>query len=318
MGTFGGRKLVLLATAALVSVLSGAQGTRAQTPFTSITVFGESYADRGNFSCFTTLGFANCPYPSHNPYPANPPSDATQIVPFSYKLQQLYGIPNSAAFDYAIAGSTAYSGQNGLSETAQVNSFVANGGHLGPSDLVAVQFIGNDGLNSAIVQNITHVPTAFDTGNPVTDAQNEAARDAANIQKLVNVGAQNIAFLSPGNLTLIPIGQTGLLGTAPFQASFNAYYKHGIYCASKRSQTLFAFGYSHLPVQSDGPGAAARYQSNDVWIPDFAKRVQAGWPAFHRSGIWIGRALHAEPDRRADDGDAARRCRAGNGRKLRG
>jgi outer membrane lipase/esterase len=224
MGTFKARTLVLLSTAAMLCQFGEMDAASAQTPFTSITVFGESYADRGNFSCFTTLGFANGPYPRQTPYPANPPSDATRIVPFSYKLQQLYGIPNSAAFDYAVAGSTAYSGQNGLSETAQVDTFVANGGHFGSSDLIAVQFIGNDGLNPSIVQNITHVPTAFDTGNPVTDAQNEAARDAANIQKLVNVGAQNIAFLSPGNLTLIPIGQTGLLGTAPFRASFNAYY----------------------------------------------------------------------------------------------
>lgn len=35
-------------------------------------------------------------------------------------LQQLHGLPNSAAFDYAISGATAYSGANGLGETAQV------------------------------------------------------------------------------------------------------------------------------------------------------------------------------------------------------
>jgi hypothetical protein len=211
MGTFKTRTLVLLSTAALLCRFGEMDAASAQTPFTSITVFGESYADRGNVSCFTALGFANCPYPSHNPYPANPPSDATQIVPFSYKLQQLYGLSNSAAFDYAISGATAYSGFNGLSETAQVNAFIANGGHLGPTDLVTAQFIGNDGFNSAIVGNITHIPTAFDTGNPVTDAQNEAARDAANVQKLVNAGARNIALLGPGNITLKPIGQSGQL-----------------------------------------------------------------------------------------------------------
>ena len=85
----------LLSTAAILSACATGSA-QAQTQFTSITVFGESYADRGNLSCFIAKGFANCPYPSHNPFPANPPSDATQIVPFSYKLQQLYGIPNSA------------------------------------------------------------------------------------------------------------------------------------------------------------------------------------------------------------------------------
>jgi outer membrane lipase/esterase len=220
---FGYSQRSLISAAAAVLFWCVAGSANAQTQFTSITVFGESYADRGNVSCFTAIGFASCPYPSHNPYPANPPSDATQIVPFSYKLQQLYGIPNSAAYDYAIAGSTAYSGAFGLSETAQVNAFINSGGHFGPSDLVAVQFIGNDGLNSAIVQNITHVPTAFDTGNPVVDAQNEAARDTANVQKLVNAGLKTIAWLGPGDVALKPIGQAAPLGTPAFQSSFHAY-----------------------------------------------------------------------------------------------
>lgn len=218
----------LMASAALLTVFANPETARAQTKFTSITVFGESYADRGNLSCFIANGFANCPYPSHNPFPSNPATDTTQIVPFSLKLQQLYGISNSAAFDYAIAGSTAYSAPppgNGLSETAQVNAFINSGGHFGPSDLVAVQFIGNDGLNSALVQNVTHVPTAFDTGNPVVDAQTEAARDTANFQKLVNAGLKTIAWLAPGDVALKPIGQApSFLGTAGFQASFHAYY----------------------------------------------------------------------------------------------
>src|ERR1700759_5012324 len=220
--TFRGSWRGVLSTTAIL-FCCGVGSANAQTQFTSITVFGESYADRGNVSCFTALGVANCPYPSHNPYPANPPTDATQIVPFSYKLQQLYGLPNSAAYDYAISGATAYSGAFGLSETAQVNAFISSGGHFGPSDLVAVQFIGNDGLNSAIVQNITHVPTAFDTGNPVVDAQNEAARDTANVQKLVNAGLKTIAWLGPGDGALKPIGEAAPLGTAGFQSRFHAY-----------------------------------------------------------------------------------------------
>jgi outer membrane lipase/esterase len=112
-----------------------------------------------------------------------------------------------------------------LSETAQVNAFINSGAHFRPSDLVAVQFIGNDGLNSAIVQNITHVPTAFDTGNPVVDAQNEAARDTANFQKLVNAGLKTVAWLAPGDVALKPIGQPpSPVGTPAFQASFHAYY----------------------------------------------------------------------------------------------
>jgi len=208
-------------TAALASVF--VTPTMAQTPFQTITVFGESYADRGNLSCFTANGPTNCPYPRQTPFPANPPTDATQIVPFAYQLQQLYGIPNNAVFDYAVAGSTAYSGANGLSGTNQVDAFVASGRRFGRSDLVAIQFIGNDGINSAMVQFVTHVPTAFDTGNAVVDARTEAARDLANFQKLVNAGLRNVAWLAPGDGALTPIGQTGVLGMPAIQAFSHAY-----------------------------------------------------------------------------------------------
>src|SRR5262245_36959522 len=146
-----------------------------------------------------------------------------QIVPFAYQLQQLYGIPNSAASDYAVGGSTAYSGANGLGASNQVDSFVASGRRFGPSDLVAVKFLGNDAINSATVQFITHVPTAFDTGNPVVDARAEAARDIASFQKLVNAGLRNVAWLFNGDGGLKPIGQTGVLSAPAGQAFSQAY-----------------------------------------------------------------------------------------------
>ena len=265
---------------------------RAQTQFTSITVFGESYADRGNVSCFNAKGFANCPYPRHDPFPANPPSDATQIVPFSYKLQQLYGLPNSAAFDYAISGSTAYSGSNGLSETAQVNTFINSGGHFGPSDLVAVQFIGNDGLNSAVVQNLTHIPTAFDTGNPVVDAQNEAARDTANFQKLVNAGLKTIAWLAPGDVALKPIGESGFFGSPAFQASFHAYYnaafdalQNDLRPFALSGTRIFLFDLRVLEQRLNTPAGLAQYGfscfaatcPNAVFRPDGLHYTEAGF-----------------------------------------
>ncbi|MGY4238340.1 hypothetical protein ACVIIW_007287 [Bradyrhizobium sp. USDA 4449] len=282
----------LMSTAAILFCCS-AEGANAQTKFTSITVFGESYADRGNVSCFNANGFANCPYPRQNPFPANPPSDATQIVPFSYKLQQLYGIPNSAAFDYAISGATAYSGSNGLSETAQVNAFINSGGRFGPSDLVAVQFIGNDGLNSALVQNVTHVPTAFDTGNPVVDAQNEAARDAANLQKLVNAGLKTIAWLAPGDVALKPVGQApSPFGTPAFQASFHAYYnaafdalQNDLRPFALSGTRVFLFDLRILEQRLNTPAGLAQYGfgclaatcANAAFRPDGLHYTEAGF-----------------------------------------
>jgi len=282
---------IALAAPLLTTLWSGA--AMAQTQFTSITVFGESYADRGNVSCFNAMGFANCPYPRHDPFPANPPSDATQIVPFSYKLQQLYGIPNSAAFDYAISGSTAYSGSNGLSETAQVNAFINSGGHFGPSDLVAVQFIGNDGFNSAVVANITHTPTAFDTGNPVVDAQNEAARDTANFQKLVNAGLKTIAWLAPGDVALKPIGEPpSPFGTPAFQASFHAYYnaafdalQNDLRPFALSGTRIFLFDLRILEQRLNTPAGLAQYGfscfsatcANAVFRPDGLHYTESGF-----------------------------------------
>ena len=48
-----------LLSATAILFWCGAGSANAQTQFTSITVFGESYADRGNLSCFTAKGFAN-------------------------------------------------------------------------------------------------------------------------------------------------------------------------------------------------------------------------------------------------------------------
>src|SRR5882757_4259009 len=103
---------------------SGCGLAHAQTQFSSITSFGESYADRGNVNCFQSAGPANCSYPRHGLCPTN------AVVPFSYQLQQLYGIPNSRAFDYATAGSSATSGLFGYSQEVQFSTFLAQGGHL--------------------------------------------------------------------------------------------------------------------------------------------------------------------------------------------
>src|SRR6516164_6202902 len=107
----------LLSSVALLAVFAHAGTAQAQTPFTSLTIFSASYSDFGNASCFAAKGFANCPYPSHVPFPSNPPTDTMQIVPFTYTLRQLYRIPSSATFNYAIAGADAYSGSNGLGDT---------------------------------------------------------------------------------------------------------------------------------------------------------------------------------------------------------
>jgi uncharacterized protein YhjY with autotransporter beta-barrel domain/phospholipase/lecithinase/hemolysin len=280
-----------LSSAALLSTVTCSGVAEAQTPFKSITVFGESYADRGNVACFRVLGPANCPYPSHDPSPF------ATIVPFSYKLQQLYGIPNSQAFDYAIAGSTATSGFGGLGATKQVDTFIANGGHLGPSDLVAVQFIGNDGINSLNVTQPVVIPffpfflpptgpTAVDTGNPVTDAQNEAARDVAAVQKLVNAGMRNIAWLAVGDIALKPIGQNAFF--TPSQNFFHTYFntafdslQAGLAPLAKSGVRIFLFDLRVLEQRLNGIGGTPQMYGfanlNAAFIADGLHYTEAGF-----------------------------------------
>lgn len=188
------RSQQFLLAALLSSSLVTISPARAQTPFTSMFVFGGSYADEGTGTCINTYGAANCEYPRHNllPRPGSIP-ESSYIVPYPIALQNLYGIPDANMYNYAVSGSTTYSGTGGYSITYGVNTFLSSGRQLGPNDLVVISPLAND-------QN------ANKDGTPIATIRASAAAEAAAtvglLQSLVNVGARTISFLDPGNFAL--------------------------------------------------------------------------------------------------------------------
>lgn len=170
--------------------VQGLFGPQVTGQFTSLTVFGDSYADWGNAK--RAQGGVGTPTGRFG-------SGLSMGDAFQYH----YGLPTSAVANYAVGG--AQSGETNVAGPllpgtgSEIRTFLANGGSFGPRDLVNITTAGgNDG-----------VPILF---NPfITQAQmnTAAAQTNANIvggvQQLVGAGARNIAILSVGDLSYLPI-----------------------------------------------------------------------------------------------------------------
>jgi len=210
-----GRALVTTALAAAVAFgAPAAFAGEAETPFTSIVVFGDSYADRGNATNFAING-PGAGWPRSAPHPFH------TLVPFTYQLQQLYGLPNSVALDYAVAGATSTGhlnpAWNAYGYQDQVAAFLSLGRPLGRSDLIAQHIGGNDGVASVVF---------FGSTGPAAEASGRATADTilASFGQLVDVGARNVAVVGSGDPSLKPIGLPGG-PLAGFQAGFNRFYE---------------------------------------------------------------------------------------------
>lgn len=183
-----------LLTALLSAGLMGGGIAHAQTPFQSMFVFGGSFADIGMSTCIVNYGAANCEYPRHNLLPRPPGvAESGYIVPYPIMLQQFYGIPDANVFNYAVSGSTTYSGRDGYSMTYAVDTFLASGRRIAPTDVVVISGLAND-------QN------ANKDGTPIATIRASAAAEAAataNLMKrLMGAGARTFSFLDPGNFAL--------------------------------------------------------------------------------------------------------------------
>ena len=136
MKSAGSRGLVcasiMVASAALLPMTGEA---RAQTVFTTIQAFGDSYADTGNLikiiGPITIAGI--------NIYPTGRFSGGTNFVDTT---SALLGIPQN---NFAFGGALTATGpipNSGF--TQQIQGFVASGKTIAPSDLVEISIGGND------------------------------------------------------------------------------------------------------------------------------------------------------------------------------
>jgi outer membrane lipase/esterase len=164
---------------------------RAQTVFTTIQAFGDSYADTGNL--FKILGVPNPAI-----YPTGRFSGGTNFVDTT---SALLGIPqNNFAIGGAETGSFTTANGNTVAPflpgfTDEWQGFVASGRKIAPSDLVEISIGGNDAR--FYYQNggtLAGVPAA------ATVSVNQAM---AGINALVGVGAKTIVFTT-GDVGQLP------------------------------------------------------------------------------------------------------------------
>jgi uncharacterized protein YhjY with autotransporter beta-barrel domain/phospholipase/lecithinase/hemolysin len=181
-----------------VAVL-GATLAPAKAQFTSITDFGDSYADTGSVpgGAFVLAGVAP-PCPTAYPYCRFTGGPTT----FVDSLQSIFGLPT--ATNYAIGGARTDDTNTipglSLGFTYELQQFAGN--RFTGSDLIALSIGGND--LSAIAD-----PTQIKS-SALASAQNALA----GVDQLAAAGAYNIAWLSPGNSKYFPVPPTGVGGLA--------------------------------------------------------------------------------------------------------
>jgi outer membrane lipase/esterase len=194
---------IMVAGATLLPMIGEA---RAQTVFTTIQAFGDSYADTGNL--FKILHVPNPPQ-----YPTGRFSGGTNFVDTT---SALLGIPqNNFAIGGAKTGTTNTVAPGLPGFTQEWVQFVGSGMKIAPSDLVEISIGGNDAR--AYYQGggtLAGVPAA---------ATVSATQALAGINALVGVGAKTIVFTTGdvGQLPEAAANPNAFIGSA-YSQNYNA------------------------------------------------------------------------------------------------
>lgn len=233
---------LIVAAAAAVLLVTPSTARAQATSFSSITAFGDSYADTGFApgGAFRLLGF---PCPAGPPtYPTCRFSDGTNFVD---SLQSIYGLTGHT--NYAIGGAmtnnvNAIPGLPGFAQ--EVATFVASGGTFGPRDLVAISIGGND-------QGLFNSTNTLAQINAL--AVTSATNAASGVEQLIARGARNIAWVSPGNPFYFP-APFGDPATTPAQRAewANTYYQQlqqQLAPAARSGVRIFLFDFETLQAR---------------------------------------------------------------------
>ncbi len=191
----------------------------AQAQFTSITGFGDSYADTGAApgGAFRLLG-QSCPAEL-------PTCRLTGSTNFVNSLQSIYGLPSLT--NYAIGGARTYNSNTlqGLSDgfPYELQQFALSGTHFTNTDLIALSIGGNDMSGIDLTGLTTDAQkTALIESSATTSAKNAAA----GVEQLVGAGARNIAWLSTGSSKYFPEPPGGAAYSNPQRDDWaNTYYQ---------------------------------------------------------------------------------------------
>ena len=168
------------------ALLAGAaMDAQAQSPFTAVYGFGDSYADIGNL--FRITG-------TFSPiYPTGRFSGGTNFVD---TMSLLLGVPQANfAIGGAMTGATNVVGPGIPGFFQEWAGFLAAGGHFAPTDVLAVSIGGNDA-------RFYYQSGGSLAGAPAA-ASVSAAQAMAGVGALIGAGARNVVF-TVGDVSTLP------------------------------------------------------------------------------------------------------------------
>ena len=214
-------RTIPFALAVFASVSMDVSTASAQSRYTGLTAFGDSYADSGINNFLRVLG-----NPSAYPTPGASPAVVASVNPyvaFPYWLQSQLGLSDGQVTNYAIGGSTtqvlnAYGVP--VSLPYELTRFA---GHtFGPGDLVAISIGGNDGLSAsgAIYPLLGFGPTGQQFTSSAASALGvqSATNATAAVSQLAAAGARNVVFAGFSDFTALPQA-----AAAPFPGNLTLY-----------------------------------------------------------------------------------------------
>lgn len=292
----------LLAVAAMLTF--GGSVANAQSRYTRLTVFGDSYA--GGIVNLTLLATNPSAYPSAGASPSTIAS-FQPFVPYPYWLQSLLGLSNSQVTNYALGGTS--------SDMVNAQLPAWNGKAFGPNDLVTISVGGNDALQASgtLLPLLGSGPTGQQfTSSAATALANQATANAtAAINQFVAAGARNFAFAGFTDLTALPLS-----AVAPFPSNMKLYsqlYFEGLQTnlapLAQSGVRIFLFDGSRLARQIGSNLAAYGFSSyqyvnattQSLYQPD---GVHLTSPGFEVMARYINNLINA-PDTVAAQADVS-------------
>lgn len=248
--------LISLVVSAPVHAQSSTPPTAPASPaqFTSVTVFGDSYADTGAApgGAFRILGWTKCPIGPTVGYPTCHFTDGTN---FADTLQSIYRLPPLLNYAIGGAGTDTYNtlGASSAGFRNELDKFAASGMRFTNTDLIALSIGGND---------TTLPPSSSTIAQINTMATTAAANATAGVQRLVAAGAHNIAWFGAGSTIYFPAsnpGSDGLpLSTVQRTAWAHTYFQQVqelMAPAARSGVRIFLFDFETLQARlRDNPG----------------------------------------------------------------
>jgi outer membrane autotransporter protein len=251
------------AFAMIASAVALAAAAPAQAQFTSITDFGDSYADTGSApgGAFHLIGIP-CP----TGYTSCRFTGSTNFVD---TLQAIYHTPT--ATNYAIGGARTDDSNtlssDGLNDgfTYELQQLAKFGTHFTNSDLILLSIGGNDLSASFSSESVPAIEN---------DAIASAQREITGVQQMVAVGARNIVIFGTGSSAYFPVPTVGP-DSKPFQPDqrngwADTYYlktEEGLAPLAHAGVRIFLFDFAVLQARLAADPSLYGFATNCTAVP---------------------------------------------------